>query len=795
LFICEVIFVLVSVLVAQKSAMAQDIEPQFVYNRSGYYLFDYVDDMQPKYSSAEEAVLAYQQSEIRYWSMAGFPATPIFSATRCGFDSGTTNGKCNRIEFDMNLVTSAGTSVPDVRSVSIEEMFCPIGYDKIINDTETGVSTFCTPIQPEPACACQDEHLPNLLRYLEWVGNPINPSTGVKLQSELDYVGDGSNNLKFVRTYRSDRRGWAHNYLSFGINLANPPSNYLISEHACIVEKGFDNNPHCFHYTPSTRPNDFLVRRGGGPVIRFGSANDFSPSTNINDRLTAVLANGAVVGWDVYNSSSESVERYNMLGRLESVHDRAGRATSYTYSDSATPNAIAPAPGLLIRVSDQFNHQLNFTYDAKSQMQQMTDPEGNIYRYAYDEGTSITQTPGKQWGNLTSVVFPDGKLRRYWYNEQDKTDGADLPFALTGITDENGVRFATFTYDSNGLALSSEHAGGVNRYTATHDNQSSSVITDPLGRVLTLNFETAFGRSRSVSATQQSNSGEILMTGVAYDTNNNVYGSVDFNGIYTTYTYDLTRNLETSRVEAVGKPEARTITTGWHPSYRLPAQVAEPKQLTTFNYDTKGNLLTKTVQATTDLSGALGLKAVVSGTARKWTYTYTTLGQILTIDGPRTDIADVTTYTYDTSGNVNTVSNALKKVTTLSNYDNHGRVGRVVDPNGLITELTYYPRGWLKDLTVTDGPALEITHYDYDSVGQLTKVTLPDGAFLSYTYDDAHRLTDIYDSLGDNIHYTLDSMGNRVLEQNKDRNGILARQIKREFDTLNQLKKITGGVQ
>lgn len=485
-----------------------------------------------------------------------------------------------------------------------------------------------------------------------------------------------------------------------------------------------------------------------------------------------------------------------MLGRLVFVRDPVGRFTTYTYSDNATPVAIAPAAGLLISVTDQFGHQLNFTYNAKSQMQQMIDPEGNVYRYVYDEETSISQIPGAQWGNLTSVIYPDGKVRRYWYNEQDKTDGNDLPFALTGITDENGARFATYTYDSNGLAVSSEHAGGVNRYTVTHDDSMSSVVTDPLGRERTLSFETAFGRSRSVSAIQPAEGdGAIPSSGVKYDANNNISGSMDLNGIFTTYTYDLKRNLETSRTEAAGKPEARTFTTSWHPSYRLPAQLAEPKQLTSFKYDDNGNLLTKTVQATTDLSGKLGLKAAVSGTARIWTYTYNTLGQVLTADGPRTDVDDVTTYSYDTSGNVATISNALKQTTTFSNYDKHGRVGRVVDPNGLITDLTYYPRGWLKNVTVTDGLAAEITHYDYDAAGQLKEVKLPDGAFLSYTYDEAHRLTDIYDNLGNTVHYELDPMGNRLLELNKDKDGNLARQIKREFDTLNQLKKITGGVQ
>ena len=46
------------------------------------------------------------------------------------------------------------------------------------------------------------------------------------------------------------------------------------------------------------------------------------------------------------------------------------------------------------------------------------------------------------------------------------------------------------------------------------------------------------------------------------------------------YTFDATRNLETSRTEANGTPSARTITTQWHPTLRLPidAASAAPKR-------------------------------------------------------------------------------------------------------------------------------------------------------------------------------------------------------------------------
>jgi YD repeat-containing protein len=87
-----------------------------------------------------------------------------------------------------------------------------------------------------------------------------------------------------------------------------------------------------------------------------------------------------------------------------------------------------------------------------------------------------------------------------------------------------------------------------------------------------------------------------------------------------------------------------------------------------------------------------------------------------------------------------------------------------VDPNGLVTTLSYDARGRLTSRT-TGG---EKTDFEYDGVGQVKKAILPTGAYLSYTYDAAHRLTDIQDNLGNAIHYTLDLMGNRTREDTLD---------------------------
>jgi YD repeat-containing protein len=81
------------------------------------------------------------------------------------------------------------------------------------------------------------------------------------------------------------------------------------------------------------------------------------------------------------------------------------------------------------------------------------------------------------------------------------------------------------------------------------------------------------------------------------------------------------------------------------------------------------------------------------------------------------------------------VTNATGHLTQITAYNANGRPKTITDPNGLVTNLTYHPRGWLASRNV--GGLL--TTFDYDGVGQLKKVTLPEASFIAYTYDAAHR--------------------------------------------------------
>ncbi|MGC4396494.1 LamG-like jellyroll fold domain-containing protein [Hydrogenophaga sp. T2] len=147
-------------------------------------------------------------------------------------------------------------------------------------------------------------------------------------------------------------------------------------------------------------------------------------------------------------------------------------------------------------------------------------------------------------------------------------------------------------------------------------------------------------------------------------------------------------------------------------------------------------------------------------------------------------------------GDLASVTNAAGHVTRYTKYDRAGRVRQMIDPKGVVSDITYTPRGWLSSVSSTPpGGAARTTTYSYDNAGQLTSVSQPDGTTLSYVYDAAQRLVGVSDERGNTVSYTLDNMGNRVGEEVKDPGGVLRRSISRSFDPLNRLQQITGAAQ
>ncbi len=628
-------------------------------------------------------------------------------------------------------------------------------------------------------------------------GNPINVGTGNKFQIETDFAARELHGLEFVRYYNSVGADGGDGSMAPGWTHSFDRSVYVYGEPGITFVNAAVRRPD---------GREYVFYRSGSSWV--GDADTTEPLQELTD------GSGGRIGWR-YTTKENDVESYDAGGKLLSIDLRNGRRITLAYSDSATPPAVAPAPGMLIHVEHDSGRALTFTYSAAGRLASLSAPAGFAATYEYDA-----------IGNLARVNYPGGTARGYSYNEPANTGGASLPFALTGITDENGSRFATFQYQADGKAISTEHSGGVEKYVATYSTNAANV-RDPHGKTRTHVLTTRQGvvKTTSVSSpctwctTPPSQS-------TTFDANGNATARVDFNGNLTCSAYDASRNLEISRTEGlngtlgnctsrVTTSATRTITTEWHSVWRLPRRIAEPLKITTIAYHGEPGIscappgastmlpCSKSIQATTDSSGSTGFAATPDGQPRTWTYTYNAAGQPLVVDGPRSDVADVTTNTYyasnDPSGNYRagdlaTTTNALGQTVQFTHYDGAGRLKRMVDPNGLETLLDYWPRGWPKSRIVGNATAgYETTSYSYDAAGQLTGTAMTDGSSVGYRYDTAHRLYEVFDGFNNRITYTLDNAGNRIREESRDPANALKRALSRQYNAEGQLWRTIGG--
>lgn len=618
------------------------------------------------------------------------------------------------------------------------------------------------------------------------VGNPLQPGYGNKMQRELDYAGSGAFPLRFERVHNSARRVPVYNWAGFadaqGVH-ANWTHNYERRLVAAGPTQGND---------PKAQPASLTLASVSRPDGKSYAFNLVSGVWTSEPDLKGERLEKLASGWKLTTSEDE-IELYDAQGKLLSISNRAGLTQTLGYFTTGLNK------DLLQTVTDPFGRTLTFSYTNR-RLDSVTLPGGGQLAYGYANDA---------YKQLQSVTYPDATTRSYHY-EGPVTGGYKR--VLTGITDELGVRYATWGYDLDaanspfaGFPILSQLAGGAGKVTISYAGNGNAdvtrFVTSTVSSTNTYAFQNNFGLIRNKTITGPA----CPQCGMAQTFYNGVNGLksawVDWNGNAGNSNVETVRNLETGRIDGNAfwpnpqDPAATLQNFEWHAVFRLPTMHRQPLRITNYVYDADGTTCgargaqcSKTEQATTDPTGFQGAGAVLTGSPRTWTYSYNSNGQVLTVNGPRTDVTDVTTYSYDGQGNVATITNALNQTTQITSYNVHGQPLTIVDPNGLTTTLTYDAR---QRLTVRDVGG-ETTTYTYNSAGLLTKVALPDGSFLSYGYDAAHRLTSIQDNTGNRIAYTLDVAGNRTKEEVFDPSSVLAQTRSRVYSSLNRLFQELG---
>jgi YD repeat-containing protein len=530
----------------------------------------------------------------------GYPADPYFARVRCDWIGA--GGESMARNFQ--------SKAPGPSKFTV--YICPDGYKHVSKSPPRG----CTLVQVNDTI---ESDVGSALSYKPKIcevkkeGNPCSVSTGNKTQTETDYVLK-QGGLRVQRYYSSQGLSdgfagmghrWRHNYSQRMDGYDAPAfveypviksSFYATPQTTCLngweeiksqIYRGQVNDA-----TASYRNGVCEIAQDARIVARltidntFDGRKDLGSTTGIRD---ITLGNGQSYAfveqgdsWQpldpgrsaltqeasnwIFRTVSGAVESYATDGKLLSRRNTSGQTTSFDYDDQ----------GRLATVTGPFGDLLTYHYDLSNRIIRITTPEGDL-NYGYDAE-----------GRLTQVTYLDGSERHYHYEDPN------YAYLLTGITDENGDRYATWAYDSEGRAIRSEHAGNAERVEFTYNPEGTTTVTDAAGAERIYHFTVQQGQMKvdHIEGDRCTTCSAGGIQAYTYDSNGFVASKTDWNGNTTTYTRD-SQGRELSRTEASGTPQARTITTTWDTSLNKPLTVTEPEQLTEYTYDAEGRLLSK----------------------------------------------------------------------------------------------------------------------------------------------------------------------------------------------------------
>ncbi len=440
---------------------------------------------------------------------------------------------------------------------------------------------------------------------------------------------------------------------------------------------------------------------------------------------------------------------------------------------------------------------LTFTWSVDDFIERIDLPDGSHLKYYYNSTTGSSA----QQRSLSKVERITATSAVAW-SESYLYEISSKPLALTGIVDALGNRITTYSYNVLGQVTATGKADGSETtlidYGAVVSGATSiaRTVTNAAGKPASYVFATTMVPAQlTVSGARLSSVSLAATTQTPASSSTNTYSGLSVasntnpRNVVESYGYDtLGRRVATTR--AVGTPIQRAESATWETFFDKPAQEVRPGLTTSYTYDTQGRLLTRSETDTTSHT----VPYTTAGQARTWTYAWTALGKLHSVNGPKAPNGsgqdDITSYAYDTQNNLISETNALAQVTSYSNYDANGRPGRMVSPAGLITDFSYDSIGRLTSRTVkhpTD-PALDaVTLFAYDLAGQLTSVTLPYTAAINFLYSDIGRLIAVVDGSGSRIDYSYNNMGQIVEEETSASDSTIRQTISRTYDDLGRL--------
>jgi RHS repeat-associated protein len=479
---------------------------------------------------------------------------------------------------------------------------------------------------------------------------------------------------------------------------------------------------------------------------------------------------------------------FNYLGKLTQILAPTGEFVSLQHD----------ARGLLVKVTDPQGRSLHLTYPDKQTaqagdrfrgVQAIDSPLGRFtYHYGSELPKDATLDNIHVLANLVKVTYPthyDSRQKRHPYTERGITtssvariyhyEHAIRPTLLTGITISGAgsdgrmlhQRIATYDYDIDGRAVLSTQADDVNRVTLDYSHPRKTILTNSLGQVTTYRHAIVGGEYRllEVRGPGCASCGETNVQ-YAYDDHGRLTGTVRLNdrgepiqridmaldryGRTMTISRVGYRNGKPGSLQTVTRHEYAAHRQGELPSYQ-PVLIARPSVVPgkehriRFAYNNLGQVIRLTESGWRPAPGSGAPEPI----ERTTSYRYSAISgrSLLTaIDGPLPNgpqdgpaDSDVAHLGWDARGNAIDTLTLPGNITSRIEYDDTGRIARVVNDEGQATAFTYNAAS--QPTAIASGGVTR--RMQYDALGHLVETGAGEGkdyrGLARFGFDGAGR--------------------------------------------------------
>lgn len=454
----------------------------------------------------------------------------------------------------------------------------------------------------------------------------------------------------------------------------------------------------------------------------------------------------------VYTDGTSVQKSYNCCG-LDSITDRAGITTSYTY-DGAHRVLRETRGGITLRYVYDVMGRRTDTFRIGSDLTEMPidhtdyDLAGEVqFTKAYNlRTTTYAKVVDESGQTVKTTTNPDGGAQI----ETLAIDGSRMSVSGTAVA----ARKYEYGADSDGLFVKEINVGNSGEVT-----EWTKTSTDLLGRTHKIAFadgQTARSYYNGLGQLIRQTDADGVQTLYAYDglgglrdavADMNRNGQIDLAG-----TDRITRTLREVGTRTADEGTTFTVqrvtTQGWAITATDTARTLDVTERSADGlrvWQTRNGQTTRTVTAYGATAGArTETTTLPDGSSFVRTYSNGRLATETRRDAAQATVTSLA-YGYDSHGRVHTVTDSLAHATTYAYYgDDQPHTVATPDPDSTRTGSGY---------------DAQTTTYHYDNAGRLDLVTQPDGAEAHTTYWSTGQVKRTWGGRAYPQAYTYDSQG------------------------------------